>query len=131
MPARTVTDVPDDDRIHIRLMNEHGGGLPLWPDDIDEDADDLVLSGSLRAELLAFSDRWNASIPAEVTDDRWDGVPIMQQLVAARYALARRLNPARQRADEAEDREMRQTGEVLRLRLEQELGPRYRVTYQH
>lgn len=120
-----------DDRIHIRLMNEFGGGLPLWPDDIDADVDDLDLSESLLSDLAAFVDRWDASIPPEVYDDRWVGVPIMQQLVGARYTLGRLLHPSRKRAAVAEDEEMRGIGEELRTRLERELGPSYRVTYVH
>lgn len=121
----------EDGRIHICLMNEYGGGLPLWPENIDTEIDDLVLSGSLIADLETFVTRWNAAIPPEVSDDRWDGVPIMQSLVAARYALGQLLHPARERAAEAESEEMRRIGEDLRIRLERELGPGYRVTYVH
>ncbi|MCL3818353.1 hypothetical protein [Aeromicrobium wangtongii] len=120
-----------DDRIHIRLMNEYGGGLPLWPDDIDFDVDELHLSDSLTSDLEAFAARWDASISPEVYDDRWDGVPVMQSLVRARYALGRLLHPSRERAAAAEHDEMRRIGAELRDRLEQELGPAYRVTYVH
>jgi hypothetical protein len=120
-----------DSRVHIRLMNEHGGGLPLWPDDVDLDVEELDLSEPLRSDLLAFSDRWNAAIDPEVTDDRWDGVPVMQSLVSARYSLSRLIHPGRQRAVSAEFEEMRRIGEHLRSRLEQELGSEYRVTYHH
>jgi hypothetical protein len=121
----------DDNRVHIRLMNEYGGGLPLWPDDPDFDTDELEISNQLRSDLLAFSDRWNESVDPEVTDDRWDGVAVMQQLVRVRYALDRLAHPARQRARAAEYKEMRRIGEALRARLEAELGPTYRVTYLH
>lgn len=121
----------EDDRIHIRLMNEYGGGLPLWPEDIDTDVEDLHLSDSLLSDLEAFVERWDASISPEVYDDRWDGVPIMQSLVGARYALGRLLHPSRERAAVAENEEMRRIGEGLRTRLEHELGPAYRVTYVH
>jgi hypothetical protein len=126
-----MTTGHEDDRIHIRLMNEYGGGLPLWPDDLDTDVDDLDLSDSLRADLEAFVERWDASIPPEVYDDRWDGVPVMQSLVRMRYALGRLLHPARERAAVVEDEQMRRIGADLRDRLEHELGPRYRVTYVH
>lgn len=122
---------PADDLIHIRLMNEYGGGLPLWPEDIDEDVDDLRLGDDLRAELMAFADRWDRSIPPEVYDDRWDGVPGMQQLVAAKYRADRLLHPARGRAAAQEDEDMRRIGEALAIRVQDELGPRYRVTYVH
>lgn len=112
-------------------MNEYGGCLPLWADDIDIDVDDLVLSDSLVSDLEAFAVRWNAAISPEVSDDRWDGVPIMQSLVSARYTLGRLLHPGRERALEAEHEEMRRIGEQLRARLERELGPGYCVTYVH
>lgn len=112
-------------------MNEYGGGLPLWPDDIDLDVDDLNLSDGLRSDLMAFVDRWDAAIDPEVTDDRWDGVPVMQTLVRAKYSLGRLLHPARERAAEAAYEDMRRTGESLTLRVQQELGPAYRVTYVH
>lgn len=117
--------------IHIRLMNEYGCDIPLWPDDMDTDVDELVLSESLRSDLVAFAARWDAAISPEVYDDRWDGVPIMRSLVSARYALIRRLHPARKRAAQAEHEEMCRLGEDLRARVEDELGPGYRVTYVH
>lgn len=46
-----------DSRIHIRLMNEYGGGLPLWPDDLDLDVGELDVSEPLRSDLLGFADR--------------------------------------------------------------------------
>ncbi|MCL8249766.1 hypothetical protein AERO_00075 [Aeromicrobium fastidiosum] len=118
---------PSGDLIHIRVMNEYGGGLPLWPDDVD----DLDLSDGLRADLMAFADRWDAAIDPEVTDDRWDGVPVMQTLVGAKYSLGRLLHPARERSAEAEHEDMRRTGEALAVRVQDELGPAYRVTYVH
>jgi len=120
-----------DDLIHIRVMNEYGGGLPLWPDDIDDDVDDLDLGDDLRADLMAFADRWEAGIDPEVYDDRWTGVPVMQDLVRVRYALSRRLHPARERAAEAEHEDMRRIGEALAVRVQDELGPAYRVRYVH
>lgn len=72
-----------DDLIYIRVMNEYGGDLPLWPDDIDDDVDDLDLSEGLRSDLMTFADRWDAAIDPEVTDDRWTGAPVMQTLVSA------------------------------------------------
>lgn len=118
-------------QVHVRLMNEYGGGLPLWPDDPDVDADQLGLTADLASDLISFSDRWDGATDPEVTDDRWDGVPVMQQLVSVRYALGRLLHAATRRAAAVEDEEMRRIGESLRARVEQELGPRYRVTYQH
>ncbi|MET0820553.1 MAG: hypothetical protein ABWY58_06290 [Aeromicrobium sp.] len=126
------TNLPDD-VIGIRVMNEYGVDLPLWADDIDVDTevDDLDLSAGLRAGLMAFADRWNAAVPPEVSDDRWDGVPVMQSLVSAKYALGRRLHPAGERAVEDEREEMRRIGESLAVRVQDELGPRFSVTYVH
>lgn len=127
---RNETDHPDE-LIRIRVMNEYGGGLPLWPGDIDDDIDDLNLSDALRADLMAFVDRWDAAISPEVYDDRWDGVPVMQQLVSAKHALGRLLHPGRERAAETEHEEMRLIGEDLAVSVQRELGPAYRVTYVH
>lgn len=120
-----------EDVIHIRVMNEYGGGLPLWPEDIDVDIDDLHLNEDLRSVLMAFADRWEAAIDPEVADDRWTGVPVMQTLVSVKYSLGRLLHPARERASEAEHEDMRRTGEALAVRVQDELGPAYRVTYVH
>ena len=70
-----------DDLVHIRVMNEYGGGLPLWPEDIDVEVDDLLAERVLTADLMTFGERWDAAIDPEVTDDRWTGVPVMQALV--------------------------------------------------
>jgi hypothetical protein len=120
-----------DDLIYIRVMNEYGCGLPLWPDDIDDDVNDLDLSEDLRADLMTFAERWDAAIDPEVTDDRWDGVPVMQTLVRAKYSMGRLLHPARERAAEAEYEDMRRTGEALAVRVQDELGSAYRVRYVH
>ena len=126
-----MSDATPGDLIHIRVMNEFGGGLPLWPEDIDDDVDELDLSEDLRADLMTFADRWDAAIDPEVADDRWDGIPVMQNLVSAKYALGRLLHPARERAAKAEHEDMRRTGEALAMRVQDELGPAYRVTYVH
>jgi hypothetical protein len=89
------------------------------------------VSESLRADLESFADRWEAAIAAEVYDDRYDGVPIMQSLVGGWYALKRIAHPADARKRRTEDARMREVGEKLRSRLQRELGPRYRVTYHH
>jgi hypothetical protein len=127
----TVETNSSDDLIYIRVMNEYGGGLPLWPDDIDDDVNDLDLSEDLRADLMTFAERWDAAIDPEVTDDRWDGVPVMQTLVRAKYSMGRLLHPARERAAEAEYEDMRRTGEALAVRVQDELGSAYRVRYVH
>jgi hypothetical protein len=80
---------------------------------------------------MAFADRWEAAIPPEVFDDRWDGVPIMRSLVSARYAVGRWLHPARAQAAAEEHEAMRRTGAALAQRVQNELGPRYAVTYVH
>lgn len=121
----------EDSRIHILLANEYCVDFPLWPDDDEIDVENLGLSDALSSDLRAFAARWEAAVPAEIFDDRWDGVPVMQQLVDVRYALQRLLNPAGRRQAKAEDEAMQARGEDLRTRLERELGPGYRVTYQH
>lgn len=128
---RSRSERADGRPIEIRLMNEYGGGMPLWDDEGQTDGDGLQLSDALRAELLAFSDRWQASIPREVTDDRWDGNPFMSRLVSARYALQRLLHPAERRAAAKEDAQMRKLGQILRDRMQHELGSDYHVTYRH
>ena len=117
--------------IDIRLMNEYGVEMPLWGVDGLMDGDELELSDGLRADLESFADRWEASISPEVSDDRWDDVPVMRSLVRARYSLQSRLNPSAQRDAANEDAEMLALGEELRSRLQEELGSDYRVTYRH
>ena len=112
-------------------MNEYGGGIPLWESGEQTDGDELGLSDALRADLQAFSDRWQSSIPSEVTDDRWDDNRLMSRLVSARYALRRLLEPSARRAAATEDAEMRVLGQVLRDRIQQELGSDYNVVYRH
>lgn len=118
-------------RIHIRLMNNYSAKIPLWADSGHTDGEELGISEALRSDLASFARRWEASISDDVSDDRWDGVPVMSSLVSARYALRRRLKPGQRRAVELEDAEMQRIGEELRLRLESELGSHYRVTYHH
>ncbi len=110
-------------------MNEYGATMPLWGPEGHTDGEELDLSDELRADLEAFAERWDAWIPREVTDDRWDGVPVMSTLVRLKYATHRLLHPGEQRAAAAEDAAMRVLGEELRDRLQDELGPGYRVTY--
>lgn len=119
------------DPMGVRVMNDYGIDLPLWLDDPDLDGDDLDLSDGLRADLMAFAERWEAGIDPEVFDDRWAGVPVMDTLVGVRYSLGRLLHPARQRAARAEAKDMRRVGEALAVRVQDELGPAYRVRYQH
>ena len=95
------------------------------------DDDELELSDSLRSDLQSFAIRWEASIPGEIFDDRWDGNRLMSRLVAAKYALRRLASLSRRRAEAAECAEMSRIGEELRIRLELELGDAYRVTYRH
>lgn len=120
-----------DDVIELRLMNEYCVDVPLWGDDGHCGEEGLDLSPDLLADLRAFAERWEASISPEAFDDRWDGVPVMQQLVSARYAWQRLIHPSRRRAAAREDEAMRELGAVLRDRLQRELGPRYRVAYHH
>lgn len=121
----------DEGLIELRLMNDYGAEIPLWGDNGQTDGYELDLSDTLRSDLAVFASRWEASIPAEVYDDRWDGVPVVRSLVAVRHSLRRLVNPAGRRSERAEDAEMRRLGEALRGRLQDELGSRYNVTYQH
>ena len=115
--------------VHLRLMNEYSVDMPLWDDTGHVGDDGLDLSDELRADLAAFAERWEAAVPDEVFDDRWDGVPVMARLVSARYAVRRLLDPAGRRRAVAEDAAMARLGEQLRARLADELGPAYVVTY--
>lgn len=126
-----VSENAEGGPIEIRLMNEYGGGMPLWDDEGPTDGEELHLSDSLRADLLAFSDRWQASISPEVTDDRWDGDPFMSRVVSARYRLQRALRPGARREAAEEDAQMRKLGRALRERMQEELGTDFRVTYHH
>ena len=120
-----------DEPTKLVLMNEYGGGMPLWDDEGQTDGDELGLSDSLRADLQAFSTRWQSMIPDEVSDDRWDGNWVMSRVTSRRYALRRLLHPGARRARVAEDVEMRRIGEALRDRLQDELGSSHLVTYRH
>ena len=120
-----------DERINIRLMNEYSASIPLWTDEGQTDGEELGLSDALRGDLRLFAHRWEASIPNDVFDDRFDAIPIVRSLVDTWRSLRRRVNPAARRSAEAEDVELRRLGEELRGRLEFELGSRYVVTYKH
>lgn len=112
-------------------MNEYSATIPLWDDEGQTDGEELGLSDALRSDLASFTNRWEASIPDEVHDDRFDHIPVARSLVNAWRSLRRLANPAGRRAAEADDVEMRNLGEELRGRLQNELGPRFHVTYQH
>lgn len=118
--------------VGLRLMNDYCVDLPLWLDhDADDDLDEehLGLSDGLVADLRAFAARWEANISPEVSDDRWDNNRVMRRVTQAKYAFGRLVHPARERAVAEEWVEIRRVGEALRDRLEDELGPRFRVTY--
>lgn len=127
----SVNERPRDERIQIRLMNEYWVTIPLWDDEGQTDGEELGLSEELYADLASFQRRWEASIPADVFDDRFDGYPVVRFLVESGRSLRRRANMAARRAAEQEDAELRRLGEELRDRLERELGSRYRVIYKH
>jgi hypothetical protein len=120
-----------DERPTIRLMNEYSVTIPLWDDEGQTDGNELGLSDALRADLTSFARRWEATIPVETFDDRFDDVPVTRSVIDAWRLLRRIANPAGRRAARAEDVELRSLGEDLRGRLEHELGGRYRVIYQH
>jgi len=112
-------------------MNEYSASMPLWDDEGHTDGEDLRLSEALRSDLGTFASRWNSSIRAEVYDDRFDHIPVLMRLVDALRSLRRLANPAERRAAEAADAELRNLGEELRDRLQDELGASYHVTYRH
>ncbi|TCI98838.1 hypothetical protein [Aeromicrobium sp. IC_218] len=120
-----------EDVIEVRVMNEYGVDFPLWFDDEDgpDDPDEVELSPQLTQDLEAFAARWQAWDVPEVYEDRWDGVPIMQTLASWRWPLLRLLNPRRRSRDKAEAAAMHELGEQLARRVQDELGPRYAVTY--
>jgi len=126
-----VSERYGDQPVKILLMNEYGGGMPLWDDGCQTDGDELGLSDELRADLQAFSTRWESSISPDVFDDRWDGNWLMSRVTSAKYTLKRLINPGAGRAAVAEDAAMRRIGEALRDRLQAELGDGYVVTFRH
>ena len=120
-----------EDRPTIRLMNEYFVTMPLWDDEGQTDGEDLGLSDALRADLESFASRWNAAIPHEVFDDRFEHLRVVGTVVDMWRALRRLADPAGRRAAATEDAELRRLGEELRARLEDELDGRYRVVYRH
>ncbi len=129
---RFVNKQPGGGQIRILLMNEYGALIPLWTDDGQTDGEELALSDSLRADLATFSARSEANVPDEVSDDRFDAVPVLRSLASMRYSLRRFMTPAGRRDARAEeDDDMQRVGEGLRDRLQDELGDGYIVTYQH
>jgi hypothetical protein len=126
-----MNDAVGDDRMTIRLMNDYGVTIPLWDHEGQTDGEELGLSDALRSDLTSFAQRWERSIPDEVFDDRFDGVPVMGSLVVGWHRLRRLAHGSGRRATEAEDAALRILGEDLRSRLQHELGSSYRVTYQH
>ena len=116
----------------IELVNEYGVDFPVWDDEEGLlDPDDLDLTPALVADLRQFAALWQAGIPAEVYDDRFDGVPVLDALVRARHRLMRRLDPSRRPPPEASDEAMRARGKELAARLQAELGDGVVVTYHH
>jgi hypothetical protein len=120
-----------EDVIGVRVMNEYGVGFPLWFDDEDgpDDPDEVELSPALTAVLEAFAARWEANIDPAVWDDRFDGIPVVRDLVEWGRALRNWANPGRRRREKAEAAAMEELGEQLARRVQDELGPRYAVTY--
>ena len=115
--------------IEIRFMWEYGVTVPLWDDEGLMDEDEVPISAVLRADLEAWSDRLDRSIPPEVHDDRFDHRPVVRSLVGAGRAARRLVRPARRRAREAERLEIERLGAELAKRVQHELGPGHRVTY--
>ena len=76
-----MTEDVAGERRQIRLMMDCGVTMPLWGDDHFGDDEGLDLSDALRHDLQAFADRWEASIPPETFEDRWDGAPVIDTLV--------------------------------------------------
>ena len=119
-----------DEVIEIRVMNEYGG-CHLWDEEGGTDAEELGLSAGLTADLEAFAARWDASIPAATFDDRFDHLPVIRSVVDGARAVRTLLDRQGRRAAELEDAAIRAQGEELAARVQEEMGPRYRVTYVH
>jgi hypothetical protein len=119
-----------DESMEIRVMWDYGAGECLWGDGGLTDGEEYGLSDQLRRDLQAFGDRCEDNVSPEVYDDRWDGVPFMQTWVRLRYALSdARTGAGRERARESDA--LRDVGEELARRVQAEVGPAYRVWYQH
>lgn len=118
-----------EDVIEVRVMNEHGVDFPLWDDEGELGPEDVPLSPQLIADLMAFAARWQDWDVPEAYEDRWDGVPIMQTLAGWKWPLKRLLSPALRRREKAEAAAIEELGEELARRVQDELGPRYAVTY--
>lgn len=111
-------------------MNDYGA-FCLWDDEGGTDAEALGLTAGLAADLEAFAQRWDESIPADVFDDRFDHLPVVRSVVDGLRAVRWRLDHERRRAAETEDDAIRVLGEELAVRVQDELGPGYRVRYLH
>lgn len=121
-----------EDPIEVRVMNDYGVEFPLWGSDGDigpDDPEDAGLSPELTADLHAFAARWEAHISPESTDDRWDGIPVVRSVVERARALRTWADRDGRRQWEAEAAAMAELGEQLARRVQDELGPRYAVTY--
>ncbi|WP_019144971.1 hypothetical protein [Aeromicrobium massiliense] len=120
-----------EDRIEVRVMNEYGVDFPLWGSDGDigpDDPEDAGLSPELTADLHAFAARWEAHLGPDASDDRFDRFPVLPALVD-RW---RRLRASVDREGvqrEAEATAIKELGEQLAHRVQDELGPRYAVSY--
>lgn len=127
-----VSSPTEGQPIEIRLMNEYGGGMPLWDvADLDDEWWSELLTGELESDLEKFADRWSATVPDEIFDDRFDHLPVVPRVIDAARAVRRLLRPAERRALAVEMTALRAQGEELRNRLQAELGDGYRVTYVH
>ncbi|MDO9380722.1 MAG: hypothetical protein Q7T56_17910 [Nocardioidaceae bacterium] len=126
-----MEDAPADEPIAVKIMNEYSVDMPLWYVDAQDDGDDLPISDGLRRDLRAFARRWDDTVDDDVFDDRFDRMPPVRFVVDSWRSLTWRLSPGKQQHAASEDAALRQTGERLRVRLQDELGDGYRVTYHH
>lgn len=121
-----------EDVIEVRVMNEYCVDFPLWGSDGDigpDDPEEAGLSPALTADLMAFAARWEANIDPAMSDDRWDGMPVVRSIVERARALRMWLDRDGRRRWKAEAAAMEELGEQLARRVQDELGPRYAVTY--
>ncbi|TCI98837.1 hypothetical protein [Aeromicrobium sp. IC_218] len=121
-----------EDPIEVRVMNDYGVEFPLWGHGGigPEDPDEVGLSPQLTADLEALAARWEAHLGPGGSDDRFDRFPVLPALVdrwRRRRASADRA--AAVQRWEAEAAAIKGLGEHLARRVQDELGPRYAVTY--
>lgn len=121
-----------EDVIEVRVMNEYGVDFPLWGSDGDvgpDDPEDAGLSPQLTADLMAFAARWEAHQGLDGSDDRFDRFPVLPALVDRWRRVRGSVDREGAQDWEAEADAIKELGEELARRVQDELGPRFAVTY--